>query len=165
MTQTTTSSAERISSIKDVVQQILTLLQLPYDRIEVTDEDGMYRANIISERAAFLIGTHGERVDALQHITKSLLWSRLHEPDMFVVLDVDGYKREREEKFCNIATEKAELAMSTHMAQHLPPMDPVLRRIVHLHLKNQGPQGITTESEGEGADRHIVIKRDPHYIG
>ena len=38
---------------------------------------------------------------------------------------------------------------------HLPPMPPGERRIVHMPLKNH-PR-VTTESQGEGEERHVVV--------
>ena len=45
---------------------------------------------------------------------------------------------------------------NTKMEIHLEPMSPYDRRLIHNALTDF--KGIKTESEGEGQDRHIVIK-------
>ena len=73
-----------------------------------------------------------------------------------VFVDVGGYRREKDEEIASMALQKADDARILGEAVELPPMKPSDRRIVHLTLIKF--KDITTESEGEGMDRHIVIR-------
>ena len=55
------------------------------------------------------------------------------------------------------AQEAAEKVLSTGDEQHLRPMNSFERRAVHTQLANESE--IVTESEGDGIDRHIVIRK------
>ena len=149
---------EALEIVKNLLSEMLTTLGFVYSKIEVTEEKeiGSLRANISSDEAAFLIGTHGERLNALQYLLKSLLWQKTGERS-FVIVDVDHYRKQREERFIDLAKEKAVTARETNYPQAMPPLEPYLRRVVHLYLLNN-ETGVTTESEGEGAYRHVVIK-------
>ena len=72
-----------------------------------------------------------------------------------VFVDVGGYRKEKDDKIAKMALEKADDARILGAPVELPPMKPSDRRIVHLTLIKF--KDISTESEGEGMDRHIVI--------
>ena len=55
----------------------------------------------------------------------------------------------------SLAEEAALTVAMTGEPLHLPPMPPGERRIVHMLLKNH-PR-VTTESQGEGEERHVVV--------
>jgi spoIIIJ-associated protein len=99
-------------------------------------------------------------LNALQHLLKSIIRSKDKlDRAPFLVLDVDGYRREQEDKVRRIADQKADFVRRTGSRIALAPMSPYFRRIVHLHVANT-PQlhDLTTESVGEGDYRQIVLK-------
>lgn len=122
----------------------------------------LYRIDIDSDEAATLIGYHGETIHALQHILKTLVWRKTNE-NIFIVLDVDGYRRRQEESVVALALRKVETARKTLQDQTLPPMSPYFRRIVHLELAKPSYKDIVTESIGEGDHRavKIIVKNNP----
>lgn len=144
--------------VRESISEILDHLCIPYDGIEVEEQFGkIIRVNINTEKAPFLIGTFGERVNALQQISKGILWKRGVPREMFVIIDVDNYKKSREEKMIALAEEKAEAAKETNIAQTMPPLEPYLRRIIHLHFTQEQFSGFSTESVGEERVRRIQI--------
>jgi len=72
-----------------------------------------------------------------------------------VFVDVGGYRKEKDDKLEQMALEKADNARILGEPIELPPMKPSDRRIIHLALMKF--KDISTESVGEGMDRHIVI--------
>ncbi len=103
-----------------------------------------------------MIGNKGRHLDSLQFILQIMLGRKLEDVDFRVFVDVGGYRKERDDKIVQMALEKADNARILGEAVELPPMKPSDRRIVHLALIKF--KDIATESEGEGMDRHIVIK-------
>ena len=55
-----------------------------------------------------------------------------------------------------LANRMAERAVSTGRPSVLEPMTPADRRIVHITLADH--KGVTTESSGEGSQRHVTIR-------
>lgn len=146
--------------IKDVLSQILTHLSLPFDNITVVDEDKVTRVDIATNEASRLIGWHGETLNAMQHLLKSIIREREGlDRYPFILIDVDGYRRLQEEKMCKAADQKADFVRRTGNRIALPPMNPYFRRVVHLHVANSPDlQDLTTESVGEGDYRQVVLR-------
>ncbi len=147
--------------IKDVLGGLVTFLPFEVTDIKVTEEDGgVTRVDIVAPEASRVIGWHGETLNALQHVLKSILRSKAKlDRSPFLVLDVDGYRRSQEDKVCKIAEQKADFVRRTGSRLALPPMSPYFRRIVHMHVANTPVlQDLTTESVGEGEYRQIVLR-------
>src|SRR3989344_1354805 len=147
--------------IKETLGHLLTGLQLEFSEIKIDAADpSMIRVDIISANPSRIIGWHGETVGALQNLVKSIVRTKEKlEKAPFILLDVDGYRRDQEEKVCRIAEQKIDLVRRKKTRVALPPMSPYFRRVVHLHIANHPDyQDIATESVGEGDYRQIVLK-------
>ncbi len=146
--------------IKDIVGTLLTELGLPFEGITTTEEADMVRVEILSSAPSRIIGWHGETLNSLQHLAKSIIRQKLRlERSPFLVLDVDGYRRSQEDKVRTIADQKADFVRRTGSRVALAPMSPYFRRIVHLYVANtRALSDLTTESAGEGDYRQVVLK-------
>jgi len=149
--------------IQETLAEILKNLHVPFRKFKVTVEKDhasgspLYRVDIDTDEAATLIGYHGESIYALQHILKTLVWRKTDE-NVFIVLDVDSYRKRQEESVLALAARKVEAARITFQDQALPPMSPYFRRIIHLELAKPEYGDIVTESVGEGDHRAVTIK-------
>ena len=101
-----------------------------------------------------LIGRHGENLIALQQLT-SLISSRRVGHTVYVAVDIEGYRRRREEQLREIAQRVAGRVRSTQQAVTLEPMLAYERRIVHLAL--QDDRDVRTESVGIDPNRRVVV--------
>ena len=110
--------------------------------------------NLHGEGLGILIGKHGQTLDALQYLT-NLAAGKKYSNHYFVMLDVENYRERRCRTLESLARRLAEKAKRTGEAVKLEPMNAAERRIIHLALQNDNE--VTTESEGEGRYRHIVI--------
>ena len=110
--------------------------------------------NLHGEGLGILIGKHGQTLDALQYLT-NLAAGKKYFNHYFVMLDVENYRERRCRTLESLARRLAEKAKRTGEAVKLEPMNAAERRIIHLALQNDNE--VTTESEGEGRYRHIVI--------
>jgi spoIIIJ-associated protein len=146
--------------LKDTVGSLLTLLSLPFDDIVISEEEDYTRADIATNDASRLIGWHGETLNALQHLSKSIMRTKENlDRSPFIVLDVDGYRRSQEERVCGAADQKADFVRRTGNRIALAPMSPYFRRVVHLYVAGHPDlQDLTTESVGEGEYRQVVLK-------
>ncbi len=101
-----------------------------------------------------LIGRGGENLVALQQIT-SAITSRRVGRTVHVPLDIEGYRRRREEQLREIASRVATRVRTSGQAVTLEPMLAYERRIVHLAV--QDTPGVKTESVGVDPNRRVVI--------
>ena len=101
-----------------------------------------------------LIGRRGETLDALQYLT-SLRVNRGQSNYTRVTLDTEGYRAKREEALVRLANRMANRAQKTGRKVSLEPINPYERRILHSALQDHPT--VTTQSEGEEPNRHVVI--------
>ena len=145
-----------MSAIKaqEIAQKIIDLLGVA-GVVSVESDDPIF-LNISTNDSALLIGKRGENLKSLQAIINTIY--RHNNPEFgFVGIDIEGYKKERVEKVQALAQEMAQKAIDTGEDQHLKPMNSFERRSVHT-LLSEDPN-IVTDSEGEGLERHIVIRK------
>ncbi len=116
--------------------------------------DGSLVFEIEGADAGLLIGRRGETLRDLQFVAR-LLVSRQLARRANIIVDVEQYQLRRFSKLQQVA-ENAALAALRGRAQSLEPMSPDERRIVHMTL-SENPD-VVTESQGQGQDRHIVVK-------
>lgn len=120
------------------------------------DTDNGLRLCIDAETMGLLIGRRGETLDAMQYLVSLVAnKNRKEEGYIRVTLDTEGYRSRREETLKRLARKNAQNVRQTGRAISMEPMNPYERRILHSAL--QGFSGVTTHSEGEEPNRHVVI--------
>lgn len=141
--------------------ELLTMMGLENIKIDVRkaeaapgERDTPLVFNVRGPDVGVLIGRRGETLAALQHISRLIVGQETASRTNLVV-DVDGYKVQREESLRRLAERLAEQAVRTNRRVVLEPMPPNERRIIHLTLRNH-PQ-VTTESIGAGDRRKVTI--------
>ena len=119
-----------------------------------TDAEGNVYGFINGDTLGILIGRRGETLDALQYLT-SLKVNRGRDSYTRVTLDTENYRAKREDTLIRLANRMANRALRTGRKVSLEPMNPYERRIIHFALQQN--EGVTTHSEGDEPNRHVVI--------
>jgi spoIIIJ-associated protein len=104
--------------------------------------------------SGLIIGKKGATLDALQYIVNRIV-SKKPSDGPGVVVDAEGYRGRREDSLADLARRMAEKAVKTGRPVPVEPMNPADRRIVHVTLVDH--PGVSTESDGEGLFRRVVI--------
>jgi spoIIIJ-associated protein len=104
----------------------------------------------------FLIGQRGETLRSLQFLLSMSLKNK-EAALTRVNIDVANYKQHRAERVSDQVKEWCEQVMKSGEEMHLKPMSPVDRRTAH-RVVAEFPQ-LSSHSEGEGRDRHLVIEK------
>lgn len=152
-------SEEELDAIADTAIAYIESI-LPYMNVgevvinEYEGDEGELILDLTGDDLAILIGRHGKTLDALQFLVSSAT-SRTMGFRYPVVVDVEGYKARQREKLESIAVRAADRADAQGRSVKLRPMTPYERRIVHIALADD-PR-VTTESEGEGPSRRVVV--------
>jgi len=108
-----------------------------------------------SNDADLLLSHRREGLNALQTVVQTM-WSHRTKSSLRVNVDVNGYRRRREQQLINMARRLAEKVAANGRPITLEPMPANERRIVHMALRDQ--PGVLTESFGEGVSRKVQIK-------
>lgn len=101
-----------------------------------------------------LIGFHGQTLNALQTILRTLAFKKFNESPLILV-EAGGYREQREEELRRRALEAADKARFLLKEVSFPAMSSYERRVIHVILSEE--KGVKTESRGEGRERHIVV--------
>ena len=145
--------------VKKELDTLLKLMNIDREYSLKTEEvsDITYiKISFEGEDLGYLIGGHGKHLDSLQFVLSLLLRKHFdEEKEVRIVLDVGGYRKERDEKLEKFAMQKADDARILGEPIDLPPMKPSDRRVVHLTL--QVFDDVKTESVGEGRERFVRI--------
>ena len=142
----------------DFITTLLTDIGLKAEAKLYAVEDGTRRITIEGEDAAVLIGHHGDTLDALQYLA-NLACARKNskgERDKSrVTIDIEGYRKKREETLRALARRMANKAKRNKRSVMLEPMSAYERRIIHSEI--QSIEGVSTNSIGSDNNRKIVI--------
>jgi spoIIIJ-associated protein len=107
------------------------------------------------DETGLLIGKKGETLLAIQTVLGFLLKQKIGEWKR-VLVNVGDYREKEESYLKDLAATTSERAKETGEPQNLYNLKPWQRRVVHMALSED--KDITTESEGEGEDRFLIIK-------
>lgn len=141
-----------------ILKDLLTLLGVKFDDITVeTDEHTKSLRFIIkTQDSAILIGEHGARLMALNHIVKRMAERAFTEGDMSFLVDVNDYQKKHIDDIRAKAHMLAERARYFKSSVEMDPMSSYERMIVHAEFTEIGD--IMTESTGQGHDRRVIIR-------
>ncbi len=112
------------------------------------------RINLEGEDGGVLVRRGGEGLQALQHLVATAFRRQLGE-DNRVVVDCNGFRKEKDLELKQIARYMAEKARSSGLPQEMGPLNPYERRIVHLAIAED--TGVTSESIGDAFMKTVII--------
>ena len=146
---------ESIVFAKKYLEDLLSFFGLNTDVYATNSEGEVIELHVPSTHLnGFLIGHNGETMRAMQYIVSTALKNNDHEVSR-VSVDIADYKKARADRLSERAKEWLDEVKKTGQDKTLEPMNAADRRTIH---KLAGEYGLTTESVGEGRDRHIVLK-------
>lgn len=150
------SMEEAITYSKKYLEDLLSFFGLNTD-VHATSDEEVIQLNVPSTHLnGFLIGQRGENVRSLQFLTSMALKNQGYEHNR-VNVDVADYKKQRADRLREKAEAWVKRVQDSGEPMDLSPMNAADRRIVH---QLAAEYGLTSESVGQGHDRHIVLKKE-----
>jgi spoIIIJ-associated protein len=161
VTQALPIDSDEVQSAVGVLENIIRLMGLeatvtPREPETAGDGVGMIEAvlDVEGDDLGILIGRRGQTLSALQYVLNLMVSKQTNRRVAFGV-DVDSYRRRREESLVGLAKRMAARVRGTGRSVTLEPMPPNERRIVHLALADD--PAVVTVSIGEGEARKVAI--------
>lgn len=146
---------DAIRYAKKYLEDLLSFFGLNTD-VHATSEDDVIELEVPSTHLnGFLIGQKGDNMRAMQFLVSNALknqgfaYSRVN-------VDVAEYKKQRAQRLAERAEEWMKQVKESGESMDLTPMNAADRRTIH---KLAQEWGLTSESEGDGPLRHIVLRR------
>ena len=142
----TTQIVEFVQSVVDAMGATLT--------VSVDQSPEGTHINLIGEDGGILIRRGGEGLQALQHLVATAFRKQLGD-DNRIVIDCNGFRREKDQELRQMAKFMAEKARTSGMPQEMGPLNPYERRIVHLAIAES--PGASSESIGDAFLKTVII--------
>ena len=140
--------------------QIATFVQNVIDamgvdlKAQVEETPEATRINLDGEDGGPLIRRGGEGLQALQHLVATTFRRQLGD-DHRIVVDCNGFRREKDAEIRQMAKFIAEKARSSGAPQEMGPLNPYERRIVHLAIAED--PSVSSESIGDAFMKTVII--------
>lgn len=145
--------AERREVAAKVLRELLERMGVDAE-VSAFDDGERIILDAHGSESGLVIGKKGATLDALQYLVNRIVFRKPGEPGMIIV-DAEGYRGRREDSLADLARRLAEKAVRSGRPVPVEPMNAHDRRVVHVTLADH--PGVTTESEGEGMGRRVVI--------
>jgi spoIIIJ-associated protein len=138
----------------DYLEELLDIFDLDGD-IDIDVRQGRAYLEITANQDSNLrVISDPETVEALQELTRLAVQVKTNSFSR-LILDVGGSRQARVDELTRIVTKLIAKVKDSGEAVPMKPMSSYERKIVHDIISEAG---LVSESEGEGRDRHIVIK-------
>ncbi|MEN9342914.1 MAG: hypothetical protein RIR24_501 [Actinomycetota bacterium] len=138
----------------DYLEELLDIYDLDGD-IEIAVRQGRaYLEITASDDSNLKLISDPETVEALQELTRLAVQVKTNSFSR-LILDVGGSRQTRVDDLTRIVNKLVAKVKDTGEAVPMKPMSSYERKIVHDLVSEAG---LVSESEGEGKERHIVIK-------
>lgn len=138
----------------DYLKAVMKEMGVSDVKVEITEEKDGAVFDISGDDVGFIIGRHGETMDALQYLT-GLVANHVDDSYYRITINTGNYREKREKTLEALAKRIAEKAIATNRKYSLEPMNPYERRIIHTTVQKMGTA--TSWSEGDDFNRHVVI--------
>lgn len=139
----------------DYIEELLDITDLDGD-IEIDARGGRaYLSVTSSEDTSLRLLSRPDTVNALQELTRIAVQTKTGSFSR-LILDIGGSRETREAELALLVDKAVERIEGGAESAALPPMSSYERKLVHDIVAGRG---FTSESEGEGRDRHTVITK------
>jgi spoIIIJ-associated protein len=138
----------------DYIEELLDIFDLDGD-IDIDVRGGRaYLAVTAGNESNLRLLAKPETVEALQELTRLAVQVKTNSFSR-LILDIEGSRQARVDELTRIVNKIVAKVEDTGEAVAMKPMSSYERKIVHDLVSGAG---LISESEGEGRDRHIVVK-------
>jgi len=135
----------------DYLEELLDIADLDGD-IDTYVEAGRPHVSILTSGDK-LVGPQGEVLEALQDLSRLAILTKIGRHSR-MMLDISGHRERRRQEIQELVAAVVAEVQSSGEAVSMAAMNPFERKIVHDAV---AAAGLTSESEGEGDKRHVVI--------
>ena len=149
-----------VDSVSTASQRVRDLMERLVDdfgvdaTVEVREDEEGVTAELHGDDLGFVIGHHGQTIDAIQHLAYRIAFRGM-EARRRVVVDAAGYRERRAVALRAAADQAAEAAVHDGRPVPLEAMSALERKVVHEHLKSR--HDVETYSEGQEPSRRLVV--------
>jgi spoIIIJ-associated protein len=136
----------------DYLEELLDIADLDGD-LDLDIDGDRAVVSVVGADVSVLVGSNGEVLEALQELTRLAVLAATGERSR-LMLDIGGHRAERRRLLEGQAREATDRVRTNGQPERLAPMSAFERKVVHDAV---AAAGLRSASEGEGAERRVVI--------
>jgi spoIIIJ-associated protein len=131
--------------------------------LDLADLDGDLEIELRQERVYLTVSSEGESnlgkvadpevAQAIQEVTRLAVQAKTGEPSR-LILDIGGSRQAKTDQLKKLVEKVVKKVNESGKPEHLKPMSSYDRKLVHDMVAEAG---LSSESEGQGRERHIVV--------
>jgi spoIIIJ-associated protein len=152
------NNKKRNEKILNLTCELLAKMNFEVEKAFVEDmeeEENQVLVGIVVKNPASLIGFRGRNLVSIQFVLSLMVRTQIDE-GVRVLLDVNNYRNEQKDRLKGMVANLIEKVIKTGNPVSLANMSSYERRLCHMVVA--GNDQVMSESEGEGEERHVVIK-------
>jgi len=152
------NNKKRNEKILGMTCELLDKMNFEVEKAFVEDgeeEDSQVLVGLTVKNPGSLIGFKGRNLVSVQFVLSLMVRNQIDE-NVRVILDVNNYRSEQKERLKGMVLKLIDKVIETSEPVSLANMSSYERRICHMVIAENDK--VLSESEGEGEDRHVVIK-------
>lgn len=145
-----------IKKVEKILKEIFEITGENDLKYDVKLVENQIFVEINGDNVSHLIGYKGKTIESIQSILNSML-QRENEEYGKVFLEINGYKKQKEEKLRRLANKMADNVIKFRKPIKLEPMSAYERLIIHNEISKR--LDVETESFGEEPRRRVMIRK------
>lgn len=153
------SNIDNYYKAKELLEEILRAMHFENVSVIGNLEGSIIKldAKVEEKDTGIAIGKNGQSLDAIEFIIRKAIDSRSN--NLRVNIDINNYKRRRDEKIVRLARDTAEKVAQSKKSWNLRYMNSYERRLAHEEISKH--RNVTSHSEGREPQRYVVV----NYVG
>lgn len=153
------SNIDNYYKAKELLEEILRAMHFENVSVIGNLEGSIIKldAKVEEKDTGIAIGKNGASLDAIEFIIRKAIDSRSN--NLRVNVDINNYKRRRDEKIVRLARDTAEKVAQSKKSWNLRYMNSYERRLAHEEISKH--RNVTSHSEGREPQRYVVVD----YVG
>ncbi|WP_296112667.1 RNA-binding cell elongation regulator Jag/EloR [uncultured Anaerococcus sp.] len=149
------SNIDNYYKAKDLLEEILKAMHFENISVIGNLEGSIIKldAKVDENDTGIAIGKGGASLDAIEFIIRKAIDTRAN--NLRVNLDINNYKRRRDEKIVRLARDTAQKVAQSKKSWNLRYMNSYERRLAHEEISKH--QNVSSHSEGREPQRYVVV--------
>lgn len=146
--------------VKEFIQQMIKEFFAEWPvrpEIEIEEIDSTISVKLRTGRDFMFVQPNPQPVLAIQHLWRIILKNKFPDLSHRLVVDIGNFRENQQKTIDKLVAEATWQIKASGNAVHMAPMSSFERRLVHSKIA-EGEAGFSSESEGIGPDRHVVIR-------
>lgn len=123
--------------------------------IDILDKDVNIRLE--TPDSPLIIGMHGANLDSFQHLLSRMI-EKQEKKFNHVHLEVNDYMKSKDDRLFRFLETKIAFVTSTGKTSKIPNLNSYERKKAHSYVADKWIAGLKTHSDGEGAERVLVLE-------